>query len=517
MELRAGIVGAHVEGWKLLLQQEGFSFSVLPSEVLPTPDSCSVLIVGDSTSYPTSAVRSYLSAGGAVVCSGVYFRDQLGGDARTRSIKYLVGNPTAPFASVRIMDVQTTGVVPSNANGLLDERGARSMFVGEYGGGMIAVLPFDAGTLILDRRTAQKSFYGSSARLPFEDVSCVSKGEVRRLVAATLEHLHHRRGLPYAHRWYYPDGQETLFAWRIDADSADLSEIERLYTAVHSLRIPATWFIDVKSQQGFLSYFGGMEQQEIGLHCYEHETYDDYDRNATNVRRGLELLHQHNLHPRGFAAPFGRWNPAIERVVQDVAFEYSSEFQYDYDNLPSFPIAAASNSTVLQVPIHPISIGTLRRLGFHTDELREYFHSVAALKRQLREPLFFYHHPRNGHEEVLREIFESVKAASIRTSTMVEYARWWTRSASIVPGMRLNGSVIELDAFPSDVWIRISRPDRTEAIVPMKSHVNIDALVWRPMPEPPALPADIRRVRRFNSWIPIIRTQDFLHKKLIRP
>ena len=50
-----------------------------------------------------------------------------------------------------------------------------------------------------------------------------------------------------------------------------------------------------------------------------------------------QLLRNSGFRMQGFAAPFGTWNDELGRAIVDCGFEYSSEFSYDYDNLPSLP------------------------------------------------------------------------------------------------------------------------------------------------------------------------------------
>ena len=73
---------------------------------------------------------------------------------------------------------------------------------------------------------------------------------------------------------------------------------------------------------------------------------------------------------------FGQlYNPvggSIRVEFEDMDFEYSSEFTLDYDDLPFFPYLKDGFSKVLQIPIHPISLGRLRRSHFSKNEMLKY-------------------------------------------------------------------------------------------------------------------------------------------------
>ena len=61
-------------------------------------------------------------------------------------------------------------------------------------------------------------------------------------------------------------------------------------------------------------------------------------KNKNNIINGLKKLNDLNIkNLYGFSAPFGEWNESLYRAMED-KFKYSSEFCYDYDNFPSFPI-----------------------------------------------------------------------------------------------------------------------------------------------------------------------------------
>jgi len=425
MNLNVGIVGRSTH-WEALLEQEGVPYTPVTGSAVP--EEYSAIVSGDDVhDHDLNILRDYLSKGGAVLCSGKIYAGIRQTTYDHEFIRYLFPDTSSPFANAGLVDVQSRNRIAWNANQLRTDRKSFSAHKGVFGNGHIIALPFDPAELIRDRRSSTKSFYSPERRLPFERVSTVSRGGIRKIVARALELLHHHRGIPYVHLWYYPADARTVFAFRVDTDHGRPGEIDELYRLVSSLEIPASWFVDVKSQQLYLSMFSSMEHQEIGAHCFEHRVFPDAASNETNIRQALTVLKGADIKPEGFAAPFGDWNDGLAEAVKRCGFSYSSEFAYDYDNLPSYPVFGNETSPVLQVPIHPVGVGIMRRQGYSAEQMKRYFDFVTSVKISNREPLVFYHHPKDGYHDVLRYLFGIAKQPRIALTFFGEYASWWKR------------------------------------------------------------------------------------------
>ena len=501
-ELKIGLMGKKVEGWQLLLEQEGIPYVISPVD--PSASEFSVLIICESSvESNVQFVQNYLSAGGAVLCSAKTFSGISGVKCVDVFIRYLIEEPNSQFSGVGLIDLSTKASLPQHANAMRTQNNRFAVFIGEYGGGKVIVLPFDAGGLLLDKRSTAKTFYTCHKRLPYENVSLVSKGNLFKLISRSLEILHHQRGLPYIHKWYYPNDLQTVFSWRIDTDYANQEEITKHYYLANEFAIPASWFVDVKNQQKFLDIFKEMVQQEIGIHCHEHETYADYTGNLQNIRKAVHVFEKNGLNAKGFAAPFGRWNDSLSKAIDELNFVYSSEFSYDYDNVPSFPYVNNKFTKALQMPVHPMSIGNLRGQGFDDKEMIEYFQSVLEKKISNREPLFLYYHPKNNHERVVRYIFNFVNQQNIKKVRMIDFAQWWTKRCSKKIDFKLEQNSLSIHGPVSqdDVWLHITKADGAETFTPIKSNIDLSELQWTKCPQPNPLPEDIRRVYKFNPWI----------------
>lgn len=515
MRIQIGLVGED-SGWKLILGQEGIPF--IPLDTPPRDELCSAIVVGG---FPESKVfewlRLYLKEGGCVLCSGEVFAQIAGIPSSRRFVKYIYPEAGSVFAGCGLIDIQSECCIPAAANQMRTDDDRVAVFFGEYGGGLVAALPFDPGMIMRDDRTAAKSFHAPHRRLPHERVSLVTKASIRKLVSRILEHLHHQRMLPYVHAWYYPRDGQNVFSLRIDTDVAAEKDVERVYAVAQKYQIPFSWFVHVKSQESFLQKFLTMKDHEIGIHCYDHIRYRDEDGALRDIHRAMDVVSSVGIQPQGFASPYGMWSPNVGKAIDRFSFEYSSEFSYDYDNLPSFPLLADHASTTLQVPIHPIGIGSLRRQGFTQAQMSEYFLNTIDHKMSVREPLFFYHHPKNGHEQTLEQMIESVRQRNIPVIRMIDYARWWKKRNASSLSVDVQGSTINVRAQQTseDVWLHVTRRDGTESFVPPRSLIDLQAIEWKKKPESLPLPDDIHRARKFNPWIFINRCEDILSNILI--
>ena len=516
MNIKIGILRGHA-GWSLLLQQIGIPHAIITDSLLP--DEFSVVVVSDTVDDRESEMlRQYLALGGAVLCSVKVYARIRQITAQIGYIDYLVPGQQSAFHSIGIVDIYARCQLAWNANELKTNRGSFSAHVGKRPDDLVIALPFDPAALVLDQRAAVKSFYSSERRLPFETVSKVSKGEIRALVLRCLEILHHRRGMPFVHLWNFPHGARSLFCLRIDTDNGTEEQLQNLSHVIHQHEISATWFVDAKNHSKSIKSYTEMHEQELGLHCFYHETFPDYDRNVQNIRKAQKLLRGSGFRLQGFAAPFGTWNEELGRAIVDCGFDYSSEFSYDYDNVPSIPQLQGGEGA-LQVPIHPICIGSLNQHSYNNEQMIRYFAGVIERKLAVQEPIIFYHHPRDMHLDVLQWLLQEMRYKKVPVKTMGEFAAWWKmRSASIPELHYANGKVRSSGVrFDKSIYMHLVHPDGTEAVIPASEQIVLDTVRWEQTSSAWTMPDDYMRVRRFNYRIPLVRgvnaAMNFVQKK----
>jgi len=506
VKIQIGLLGQS-STWEQIVRQEGVPWRIVDLSAGVLSEQCSVLVVACPLTTPqVAAVEEYLRCGGGVVGYAEHLACVGGTYTRPERLEYLVSEPheSQPF-DVHMLDLGCDGAVPHEANLLRTQSNSFAMFAGPLCGGVGVMLPFDVSTAVSDSRTATKHFYFMRDRLPKERVALVSKGEVRQLLHRSFEYLHHTRNLPYAHLSYFPGGDKNLFSFRIDTDGAQRTDIDSLYDVARDTQISMSWYLDVKSHENWLHHFRHMPGQEFGIHCYEHETYPTYEANLKNIARAQRTMEAAGIRAVGFTSPFGMWNPELARAVDEFGFEYSSEFSYAYDTYPLYPEAGNVRFKTLQVPIHPICIGSLLKVGYTEEQMKEYYRMVIDQKLARNEPLFFYHHPTHRCWDVVRFIFDYVQQKGIRNTTFADYARWWKKRLETPLAMMFEEDLMRMRIDESslgsereDVWLRVSEPAGRAASIPLRPEINLKDVQWTETKEPCWPPTDIRRIREFD-------------------
>jgi hypothetical protein len=134
---------------------------------------------------------------------------------------------------------------------------------------------------------------------------------------------------------------------------------------------------------------------------------------------------------RGFASPFGKWNQGLAMALERTGYLYSSEFREGRNVFPFYPMAGGKKAGVLQVPVHPISLGNLLESGYSVQESMDYFDRAIDLLYSEQVPIFLYGHPagRIGkYPKVLDGIFKKVKKLDgIWFTNLTEYAEFWKK------------------------------------------------------------------------------------------
>jgi hypothetical protein len=495
MNLCVAPLGASL-AWEQILAQEGVPFAVANQDL--RAEEITVLIVHHPLGEAErKRVEEYLRSGGAVLGAAEFLHAVGGTTSRPEQIEFLVAGKGDPLG-VHLLDLAITGHIPREANCLRTEQNTFAAFGGSLGNGYAVLLPFDLAPLTFDARAADKNFYSTRERLPAERVSLVSKGELRQLLHSALVYLFHARRLPYVHRWYFPDGKPNLFAFRIDSDKGSREEIDALYRVAREEGVGMTWFLDVKSHEDWLQHFAFFSGQEIGVHCYEHRTFDTVAENVKNISKAKHKLDQAGVSANGFSAPFGKWNDSLAQAIEGVGFDYSSEFAFAYDTLPFAPATRDQQFSALQIPIHPICIGSLRNVGYSEKQMTDYFQHVIDEKLLRDEALFFYHHPTHHHYEVMRAVFRSVRDRGIENVTMGEFARWWRKRLASRLNAAIHNSMLHFEwRGDESVWLRVIHSARGEAIVPALNAIEMQALPWKQR-SCSTVASDIRRIREFD-------------------
>ncbi len=501
MNLRAGMIG-HSPGWVELLSQAGIpAVPVIPAE--SSRGAFSVIVAAKPLDEDERRfVREYLRDGGGIFGSSQFLSGLIERMDAPVNLRYVLPEAGCRIRGLSLLDVERIGSIPREANCLRTQENVYAVFAGELLGGLAVVAPFDPGEGMEDFRAAERYFYARHERLPSERVSRVSKSELAHLVTASLEYLHHGRGIPFAALSPFPSGAENVSAFRIDTDKGTPEEIDELYRISSESKFPFSWFLDVGSHMSWLGRFAEMENQEIGLHCFEHRVYLDAAKNGENISRGRSMMQRAGLSPSSFAAPFGFWSPEFGHALDRAEFHFSSEFSWAYDALPHYPVTSSGTYRTLQVPFHPISIGSLLRVGYAPPHMKQYFALMVSAKLNRREPLFFYGHPGHRQWDVVRGLCEDIRNLGARALTLGEYAAWWTARGALRPSFILEGDSVRVSvegASPGPaglgVDVLVRRKGGDESLVPLPTGGPDTTLRSSPPFEPPA---DVARTREFD-------------------
>lgn len=508
MNLKIGLT-IKKPGWQIILGQEG-----VPSEVVSdlneiNPANFSALIVsGFNTLRQKESILEYVRTGGAVLVDSAMSSELLDFKARKRKIRYLIPERVSIYSDVGLVNLDLNGKLLQAKNLTALDNGLKINTI-QIKDGIILILPFDVNEAILDYTTARRKFYFRRRELPSERVAKLSKGEIRKIVKISLEFLHYFRNLPFIQLWYYPNGKPNIFLFRVDSDSCSRQDANILYKVCETHSISASWFIETRSAEKWIADFKNMRNQEIGLHCYWHCVFKDYQSNSLNIEKGLKILKKSGIMPIGFVSPFGEWNYNLARAIEESGFEYSSEFCLDYDDLPFYPSRYISGenrfSKVLQIPIHPMCTGRLGCSHFSEEEMWKYFKAEIEYKMKLNEPIILYHHPINNHFSLWDKIFQLIAFSNISKMNFREYARWWNvRVKNKLNARIIDGNVFieNGNAFPSSLWLRISS-SKGSSIIPIKSKIALNRIKGETKRENIELPNDLAKIRRFywRDWL----------------
>ena len=493
MNIRAGLLRPSAV-WRQVMAQEGLDWVELASPEEVGAGEFSVLIAPSRTTpADVEAIAGYLAKGGAVLASASALSGLM--EAREERLGFILAD--GGLSSVGVIDLEMDGLVPREANVLRTPRNTFAVFAGEWKGGVAVVLPFDAAEALTEDRAGFRRFYLNRDRLPWERVSLVAKGGVRGLLRDALVYLHRARGLPYVHTWYYPDGHPNTFVFRVDTDGAAEGDIESLHSLLEEFRIPATWFLDVKTQGAMLKRYREFAGHEIGVHCDEHRIFKTEAENRENIQRSLLAIRDAGMEPVGFAAPFGYWDIFLGNVIDELGFSYSSEFSWAYDSLPGNPVTPAGEYRTLQIPIHPVSVGVLRRAGCPPSAMAEYYASAAQRRMRNGDPMIFYHHPSHRETGVMRRLLSVAQAAGVPAMTMAAFAEWWKARGTMRVAVESRDGILHVNSEGGRGWISILTPDGRHALVPPASEIRMNELKAVSV-DTPVVPEDILRAREWD-------------------
>ena len=513
MKLKVGISDIS-PGWKLVLQQTGISFSKADINSIINQKEYAVLIISSWDQKKNKKnILHYLHTGGSLLIEADIAGQLLDEKIKKIYIKYLYSDDN--FLTDGPCDLNRKTMVAKHAHYVKDHRERDSIAVKKAGKGTVLILPSGLLSSLLDYAVQRKKFPSDFGdRNPSERVSNVSKDGIFYLIYNCLQYLFHIRNLPFVHLWFFPHGAKSQFSFRVDTDFSGKQEVKNLYWVCKKNSIPATWFVEVKSQANWINLYKEMENQETGYHCYSHRVYPTLEENRKDFKQGLHIIKQSAIKPKGYAAPYGEWNPALAQVAEEYGFHYSSEFSLAYDTIPFFPYLKNSFSHVLQIPIHPVSVGSLRRARHTRESILNYYLKIIEVKCGLYQPIIFYHHPLHGYFDVFDSIFQHVQQNSIPVVSLGEYSDWWRKRNDITWNAEYSNGKIYLHSSNIDpsFWISATLPNNKQILHPVTETSQLLENGNILEKKEPLYHYDVRKLRKKNLRMLVHDIEHYLGK-----
>lgn len=375
----------------------------------------------------------------------------------------------------------TIGTINSKNPAIVSERIGRGFHIS---------LPFSIDSALSDFRPAERGFSGPHGAAS-EQVCATSKGNVRKLIINCIRHIFSLRNLPYIHKSYYPFPYSNFFSFRIDWDFWGYKAAHLAFTLGKKYKIPITWFINFEfmekisreEQKKCLSLIKQIPKstnQRIHSHGYKHDVFDSEEENYENLKKAHAELQKLNINAKAFVAPFGKWNPALQKALERMHYSYSSDFCWAYDDFPSRPLINNKPSSVLQIPVHPNCIYRLQTLDYTSEQMKQYYSELIERKLLSQEPIILYDHPVMGIEkrpEVIDFIFAHIKAKpNIWSASMDDFCRFWARREKMQLSSSLQNNKLAISAsnpFPKAA-IEIIAQNGMRLLHPAKAKIAID-------------------------------------------
>ena len=253
-----------------------------------------------------------------------------------------------------------------------------------------------------------------------------------------LADAHHKAGLPFCSLGYYPDGYDSAFTFRIDVDGIygqNTLNISR-YAKQNGIRL--TFFVNKMLSERDHELLRQIDPfHMIGNHATVHNLFTDYDENHRNIEECDLWMDQLQInHGKWFAAPRGMWNYNLHMALEDLGYQFTSDFGFFIDGLPFFPYYMSKRSQTMQIPINPFSVERafiwMAEQGqtLETDFVVDYFKKAFESQYQKHMPIMFYSHPKKFGLMCV-PVFDMLRSElakrNIWNTSLPEFAEWWQR------------------------------------------------------------------------------------------
>ncbi len=286
--------------------------------------------------------------------------------------------------------------------------------------------PFAA---LVDDRAVDSAWSIAGARV-VERVARRPKAAIRRALIERLRDAVTLAGGAWIRLAPFPYPYRSAFSFRADLDEPAPGDYHRFARARQALDTFSTQFVSTQAYAHHDTVIADLRRLDTQSHGHFHFVHRDFEANRANLERADRILRGAGIEPLGFAAPHGRYHAALDDVLEELGYLYSSEFQLAYDDFPFFPWKRDRFSRVLQIPIHPVCEGLFLEAGVtDPDRVGAYFDRVVRARTAAGELVVIYGHP-EGRLARMTGVVTQVAAAAAADPltwrvTFTDLARYW--------------------------------------------------------------------------------------------
>ncbi len=289
--------------------------------------------------------------------------------------------------------------------------------------------PVDPFLALVDCHSTRGS-WSVGERTLSERVARFPKAWIRRRLIARLREAVVAAGGIWIRVAPFPYPYRSAFSFRADLDESVPEDYHRFAASRAPLAGCSTHFLSTHAYAHRPDVLSDLRNHDTQSHGHFHHVYREPEANRINLERAHRILRSTGFDPVGFAGPHGRWRDSLDDQLEDFGYQYSSDFQIGYDDLPFYPWKSNRFSRVLQIPVHPVCEGLFLEAGIDDPEvIGEYFRRVVATRLAAGELAVVYGHPerRLGRmpgvmTTIAREIADQ---PLVWRTTFTELARWW--------------------------------------------------------------------------------------------
>lgn len=371
--------------------------------------------------------------------------------------------------------------------------------------GTVVYLPFKLKKVWNNCRTERRCIRDSHSEenIVWEKLPAINRKNIRRVVLKALKIAYHSAGLPFVHKWYWPQDNRSIFCFRGDMDVGNSESMLRFVHAVRPWKNSLTLFACGSAYEGKRELLrkASKAASEMGNHTFSHYVYSSPRKNRINLELTERMLSAVDVVPKGYVGPASFWHPSMYDVLQENGYQYTSSFGLDHDNFPYFPVRNSKETyDLVEIPFHCLG-DRFPKFGIklNSPEVFGFFDQLIDKKYNAGEPIAIYGHPdmedRLGdYPELVERICERAMSFSdIWTGNMSQLAQWWRSRHAVRAGIVFDSASGVLSArniFDKiDIFWSIQTADGRwylEKSSRLKEGVRLDALTPRDPLIPPS-------------------------------